>query len=283
MYASTARRHNWSIISIAAGTIPAAITALTVDAPASTDEKSISIVQIAGGSGVSRTHTPVVTPSIPSLPTNTPRRSNPAGSGSSPPRTVTSPSGSTTSNASTWALVTPSARQCGPPELLATLPPIEHVCWLLGSGAKCSPCDATALVRSRLRTPGSTHARRAAGSTDSTRFIFVVAMTTAPSGGTAPPASPVPEPRATNGTPWRAAICTHDRTSSVETGKHTATAAPSMCEASCRYSESSVEPSRTRSAASAWRSSSTSAATVTRSARAGASGSPVPTRPARRR
>ena len=40
-----------------------------------------------------------------------------------------------------WALVTPSARQCGPPELLATLPPIEHVCWLLGSGAKCSPCD----------------------------------------------------------------------------------------------------------------------------------------------
>ena len=28
-------------------------------------------------------------------------------------------------------------------------------------------------------------------------------MMTAPSGGTAPPASPVPEPRATNGTPWR--------------------------------------------------------------------------------
>ena len=38
------------------------------------------------------------------------------------------------------------------------------------------------------------------------RFIFVVEMTTAPSGGTAPPASPVPEPRATNGTPWRSAI-----------------------------------------------------------------------------
>ena len=88
----------------------------------------MSIVQIAGGSGVSLTHTFVVTPSIPSLPTNTPRRSRPSGSGSSPPRTVTVPSGSTTSRAMMWAFVTPSARQCGPPELLATLPPIEHVC-----------------------------------------------------------------------------------------------------------------------------------------------------------
>ena len=39
-----------------------------------------------------------------------------------------------------WPTVTPSARQCGPPELLATLPPIEQLCWLLGSGAKCRPC-----------------------------------------------------------------------------------------------------------------------------------------------
>jgi hypothetical protein len=38
-----------------------------------------------------------------------------------------------------WAAVTPSDKQCGPPELLATLPPIEHVCWLLGSGAKWRP------------------------------------------------------------------------------------------------------------------------------------------------
>ena len=54
-----------------------------------------------------------------------------------------------------WASVTPSARQCGPPELLATLPPIEHVCWLLGSGAKCRPWPATA------RRAGRGSARRA--------------------------------------------------------------------------------------------------------------------------
>src|SRR5918993_1435255 len=122
--------------------------------------------------------------------------------------------------------VTPSARQWGPPELLATLPPIEHVCWLLGSGAKCRPCTATARDRSRFRTPGSTHARRAGGSTDSTRFILVVVTTIAPSGGTAPPASPVPEPRATKGTSWAQATSTHAWTSAVDVGKQTAAAAP---------------------------------------------------------
>ncbi len=75
------------------------------------------------------------------------------------------PSGSTTSTASTCEAVTPSARQCGPPELLATLPPIEHVCWLLGSGAKCSPRCSSWRVRSRLSTPGCTHAWRFTGST----------------------------------------------------------------------------------------------------------------------
>ena len=75
MYASTASRQRRSIISIAAGTIPAAITALTVDAPASTVSKSISIVHTAGGSGVRRTQILVAIPNMPSLPTNTPRRS----------------------------------------------------------------------------------------------------------------------------------------------------------------------------------------------------------------
>ncbi len=78
------------------------------------------------------------------------------------------------------ALVTPSARQCGPPELFATLPPIEQVCWLLGSGAKCTPRCAICRDRSRFRTPGSTHANRLIGSTDRIRFIFDVEMTIEP-------------------------------------------------------------------------------------------------------
>ena len=130
------------------------------------------------------------------------------GSGSSPPSTATLPSGSTTSRARTWAFVTPSARQCGPPELLATLPPIEQVCWLLGSGAKCRPCggDGPAEIEvehARLDPRPASRRRRPTGCW----FIFVVEMTIAPSGGTAPPARPVPEPRATNGTPCRLATC----------------------------------------------------------------------------
>ena len=45
------------------------------------------------------------------------------------------PSASTTSTASTSAEVTPSARQCGPPTFVPTLPPIVQACCDDGSGA----------------------------------------------------------------------------------------------------------------------------------------------------
>ena len=70
---------------------------------------------------------------------------------------------------------------------------------------------ATARVRSRLSTPGSTHATRACGSTSSTRFIWVVTITTGSPSGVAPPARPVPLPRATNGRPCRRAIAHRGR------------------------------------------------------------------------
>ena len=107
------------------------------------------------------------------------------------------------------------------------------------------------------------------------RFIFVVEMTTAPSGGTAPPARPVPDPRATNGTPWRTAMATHAWTSSVDSGKHTATAPPSMPDASWRYSDSSVAPSRTRSGERARRRSSISERVPTPDRRGAAAVIPV--------
>ena len=64
-----------SIISTAAGITPLAMIPLTVAAQSSTVAKSNSIVRTAGGSGVSRTHTADTTPSVPSLPTMTARRS----------------------------------------------------------------------------------------------------------------------------------------------------------------------------------------------------------------
>src|SRR3954462_7826891 len=132
-----------------------------------------------------------------------------------------SPSGKTTSSPRTCAVVTPSDKQCGPPELLATLPPIEQLCWLLGAGAKCNTYLGTALVRPRFSTPGPTPASLLTGSTDNTRFIFVVTIIIASSSGVAPPASPVPAPRATNGWPCRTAMRMAACTYSVLVGKHT--------------------------------------------------------------
>ena len=149
-----------SIISMAAGTIPSAITALTVCAAASTESKAKSRVCTAGGFGVSLTAIAVVIPSIPSEPTYAPRRSSPGAHSSRSPKTTASPDMSTTSTARTWALVTPRAKQWGPPALVPTLPPKEHTCWLEGSGAKCRPWGARARLRSRLIMPGCTQATR---------------------------------------------------------------------------------------------------------------------------
>ena len=92
-------------------------------------------MQTSGGLRIRRTVTSVTTPRVPSPPTTKPRRSYPGGSGAVPPSRSTSPSASTISMPSTCWAVTPEARQCGPPALVATLPPIEQACWLEGSGA----------------------------------------------------------------------------------------------------------------------------------------------------
>ena len=118
----------WSITSMAAGTMPSAMIALTVVAASRTEANDRSRVRTSGGFLVSFTATLVAMPRVPSLPMNAPRRSSPAGSASSPPSIATWPDGSTASMATTCASVTPYARQCGPPELLATFPPIVQTC-----------------------------------------------------------------------------------------------------------------------------------------------------------
>ena len=54
---------------------------------------------------------------------------------STPPVSTTEPSGRTSSTPRTWLTVTPYLSVCGPPELVATLPPIVQAPWLDGSGA----------------------------------------------------------------------------------------------------------------------------------------------------
>ena len=97
--------------------------------------KSASSVRTAVGTGVRRTVMRVAMPNRPSLPTKSPTRSGPHGSPLREPRVATLPSGNTTSNSSTWLVVTPYLRQCGPPAFSATLPPMVQTVWLEGSGA----------------------------------------------------------------------------------------------------------------------------------------------------
>ena len=123
------------MISIPAGSTPAPVMLRTASPAASIEGKSASSTATLAGVRSSRRVMAVAMPRVPSLPMNTPRRSRPGISGSSPPRVAIEPSGSTTSIASTWLLVTPYFRQCTPPEFSATLPPMLQATWLEGSGA----------------------------------------------------------------------------------------------------------------------------------------------------
>ena len=101
MDASTARMHAWSIISRAAGTIPAAMIALTASLALRTVGKSASSVRIAAGSGSSLSVIWSAMPNIPSLPTKSPARSGPHGSPWGLPSRARVPSGRSTSSAIT--------------------------------------------------------------------------------------------------------------------------------------------------------------------------------------
>ena len=102
-------------------------------------------------------------------------------------------------------MVKPYLKQCAPPEFSATLPPIEQTIWLDGSGGK-KWLGPTACEMAMLVTPGSHTTRWLARSTSRMRRSRVSTISTPSCTGSAPPDRPLPEPRATHGTPssWQA-------------------------------------------------------------------------------
>ena len=86
-----------SIISIAAGTMPAETIPDTTSPAWVGESKKATSVRTASGAGMTRRMALVATPSVPSEPTKAPVTSSPAGSSSWPPSHIISPSGSTTS------------------------------------------------------------------------------------------------------------------------------------------------------------------------------------------
>ena len=124
-----------SIISIAAGRMPAPMIADTAAPPCPVVPKAASRVVTASGILVSFTTILVTMPSVPSEPVNMPTRSYPGAAPVPSPSQVSSPDGVTTCRPVTWCTVNPCLRQCAPPEFSATLPPTEQTTWLDGSGA----------------------------------------------------------------------------------------------------------------------------------------------------
>src|ERR1700758_36314 len=147
-----------SIISMAAGTMPAPMMSDTAWPPSAVVAYAASRVCTTSGSGISLTTILVTMPSVPSEPVNAPTRSYPDATPVPSPSQVSSPAGVTISSPVTWCTVNPCLRQCAPPEFSATLPPTEQTTWLDGSGAENSPNGAAALLTARFVTPGSTTA-----------------------------------------------------------------------------------------------------------------------------
>jgi hypothetical protein len=124
-----------SIISMAAGRIPAAMIRETASPPSSVEGKVAKKVRVASGLRSSRSVTSVTMPSIPSLPTSAASRSWPGESRAVPPMSTTLPSCRTRRAPSTWFAVNPYLRQWAPPAFSARLPPMEQMLWEDGSGA----------------------------------------------------------------------------------------------------------------------------------------------------
>ena len=124
-----------SIISIAAGTMPAPMMSDTAWPPWLVVSYATSSRCTTSGRGISLTTILVTMPSVPSEPVNAPSRSYPEQTPVPSPSHVSSPEGVTICSPVTWCTVNPCLRQCAPPEFSATLPPTEQTTWLDGSGA----------------------------------------------------------------------------------------------------------------------------------------------------
>ena len=124
-----------SIISMAAGRMPAAMMRETASPPSSVEGKVAKKVRVASGLRRSRSVTSVTMPSMPSLPTSAASRSWPGASSAGPPMSTTLPSCRTRRAPSTWFTVKPYLRQWAPPEFSATFPPMEQMLCEDGSGA----------------------------------------------------------------------------------------------------------------------------------------------------
>ncbi len=110
--------------SSAAGTTPLARADSIAAQPVCVSSYTAANGSVASGAGISLTHAAVTMPRVPSEPISSDLRSYPATSFRiGPPILTSSPGASTTSSPLIHAPVTPYLKACGPPALVAMLPP----------------------------------------------------------------------------------------------------------------------------------------------------------------
>jgi hypothetical protein len=133
--ASQASMQGRSMNSMATGRRPARMIALTHSPAVSLRSKAIITGRAPSGRGRMRKVASVTTPSCPSDPQTTARRSSPSASPVSCPSSTTVPSISTMVTPRRLLVVTPYFRQCAPPEFMAMLPAMAQASCEEGSGA----------------------------------------------------------------------------------------------------------------------------------------------------
>ena len=121
--------------SIATGRTPARMMSETQAPATSLEAKPMRTGRAPSGLRRMRSVASVTTPSWPSEPQTTPRRSRPGASRWAPPSSTTVPSISTMVTPSRLLVVTPYFRQWAPPEFMPMLPAMAQASWLDGSGA----------------------------------------------------------------------------------------------------------------------------------------------------
>ena len=187
--------------SIATGRTPALMMSLTQAPATSLLSNPISTGRAPSGLRRMRKDASVTTPSWPSEPQISPSRSYPAASRCAPPSSITVPSICTSVTPSRLLVVTPYFRQCAPPEFIAILPAMAQASCARRVGGVEKPLFLDRAGDAQIGAPGL-HADHAVGVIGLQHLGHPRhAEDHAVGGGQRPPASDVPAPRGTTGTP----------------------------------------------------------------------------------
>ena len=164
----------------------------------------------------------VAIPSVPSEPMKTPSRSGPSGSSALPPSSTSSPSGSTTVEARDVVDGEAVLEAVGAARVLGHVAAdrADLLARRIRAHRRSRPARPPASRRGSRR-PARRRRAATARSISRIRFIRASEITIPSATGKAPPESPVPAPRATNGMPSRAQIRTTPCTSAVDAGRTT--------------------------------------------------------------